>query len=311
MLNSTGFVCVCLPLVSERMLFIECYLTFHYVDDLQPIYVKAARYDDDEEEGGDDDDGDSQDEEEEEGGDDDDDGDSQDDGDDSSSCISHIVEVAEIGELLKAMHDRINSEKVQLTSCRQLQRMVKANSWNNNYCDNIHAAGGVQYLAAAMTKYVINVDIVYSAMKTLAAIFEDADNDTCRKYPGAIDAVASVILGMNRHPNEDSIQRLGCNALSNVAFDFMCRKIADNGGINAVLNAMANHANDPYVTRDGCRMLRFMCDNDRTMQLVACYRGLKLIIDALDNHSSAACIVDVAIDILYVLAQDDDYIVRR
>ena len=128
-----------------------------------------------------------------------------------------------------------------------------------------------------------------------------------RSKRGSFQVVAG---SMKRRRSETAIEMETYIALAKLIERFPDIKIAitSEGGIQAIVDAMKEHAAHAGVQKEACKVLSNLAVNDNNKIRISIERGINLIISAMKNHITLADVHKEAIKALYDFSLLDENI---
>ena len=101
------------------------------------------------------------------------------------------------------------------------------------------------------------------------------------------------------------IQSCACKALMDISLNFGVKqdRIASLGGLQCTIAAMNNHTEDGNVQKYACRILSWMCYDDKSTYRVASLGGMKYVISAMRKHAKHVAVQDNACKALKYLCK--------
>jgi len=119
-------------------------------------------------------------------------------------------------------------------------------------------------------------------------------------------AIPAMLLAMENHSNEASVQERGCMALQNLAAEADFRqKIASEGGIQAILSAMKDHLGEGRVQLQGCAALRNLgLGSSQNISIMSSSGGLMVLVETIRHNRTDPRVVEQAFRTLRNLAKD-------
>uniref|UniRef100_A0A7S1CXZ1 Uncharacterized protein n=1 Tax=Cyclophora tenuis TaxID=216820 RepID=A0A7S1CXZ1_CYCTE len=144
-------------------------------------------------------------------------------------------------------------------------------------------AGAASRIIRALVKHIHVEDVVLRALGTLRTLSSEME---VRQDLVALEAPQHVAQAMAMHRDNPAVQRDGCAFLSNSAVDVERQQVAvaTKAEIEAIVEAMSHHQNDPSVLSGATFALKnysFMEKNIRT--LLSCHDAVKLLDYTMKN----------------------------
>ena len=109
-------------------------------------------------------------------------------------------------------------------------------------------------------------------------------------FNSIINKSNTIMNIMKKYINNIDIQIIGCRALANIAADAADnkKKVADAGGIEAVVAAMNAHTRVADVQKNGCAALGNIAMLAETKRMVAAAGGIEAVVAAMEAHLNNA-----------------------
>jgi hypothetical protein len=116
------------------------------------------------------------------------------------------------------------------------------------------------------------------------------ENKTNRRQIAAEGGIERVVKAMAAHEGETGVQKAGCWALAELAYEVANQlKIVAEGGIERTVKAMAAHERAASVQKAGCSVLTELCFKSKANQdQIAAEGGIERVVTAMSAHERAA-----------------------
>jgi len=186
-----------------------------------------------------------------------------------------------VGATITAMTNHEANVEVQEQGCIVLHNLGSSNASSKT---KIASLRGIQAIVKAMDEHLECESLQLHAIWALQVLIPNRTNQDIMAASGGIE---QLLKGLNKFPMSPAIQDRGCRALGNLAYSHAenQKKIMDEQGFGAVLDAMATHQGVQAVQEHGCRALKNFSDNNSaaTSEILR-LDGANAVVRAMDQH---------------------------
>ena len=118
----------------------------------------------------------------------------------------------------------------------------------------------------------------------------------------------NVVELMNQHPDDGAVAGYGAAAVANLAWagEQAREMMARLGAIEAVLNAMQQHADDVETAEEACRALSALALDDENAVEIAAAGGIEGVLDVIRRPAADHAVARWALCAVWILARNSD-----
>ena len=221
-------------------------------------------------------------------------------------------------ELARQLHEQLCAEEQARTKAQQAQReaaaaakMKEEEAAAKKEAEAAAKKKADQEAAAALKKKEEEAAAAKAKEQEAAAAATkkaQEEQEAFRRAIGCERNIETLVQGMAKYPSDPAIQEGACDRLGDLAnaSDENKVKIANLGGIQAILKAMKDHAAEAKVQENACAALLNLGINVDNKVKIAALQGIQAILKGMKDHATQAKVQRQACAALGSLAINDD-----